>query len=365
LALGNQVFGVFVAFLLWALLSTISEGLRYGYEGWYEINFGLLKLGKFTLYAVAGWLTVHLVRSPRDLKRLLLALTAGGLVTTLALPFAASNPTSPIYDPARGFKATNAISVEVAIVVVFLAAAWASGWGGPRWSRFAPWALGVMTIGFAFSRGRGGWLAAAVGFIWYLHRRGFLKRRVVAIALVFVVAVLVAFQQVPVFRFEVTRTLRPDAEYLAKYGAGLMGLDEGARLKTWTHEGAKVFDAPILGRGFYNRFSGSGLWWTGSHSFWIQMFLETGIPGGTAMLAMWWLLWRESRSLGVLPAEVALMVAFVGGMGGEYFYGGMPLLVLIVVLAPLREISVRSLAARQSAVLPPKDVVVALKPGNA
>jgi len=313
----------------------MTEGLRYGYNGWFEINFGMLKLGKFALYALAGWITALLVRGPRDLNRLLWALTAGVLATTLALPFATSGTVRPAFDTVQGFKATNAVSVEVAILIAFLGVAWASGWGGRRWRRVAPWALGVTTIGFAFSRGRGGWLAAAAGLAWFLYRRGFLKRRSVAIFLVIVVAALAAYVKVPVFRHEVDRTLSPDMTYLARYNAGFMGIDEGARLTTWTHEAARLVDAPILGRGFFNRFPGSGLWWTGSHNFWLQMFLETGIPGGVMMLVILWLLWQESRRQLLLPVEVALVVAFVGGMGGEYFYGGMPLLTLVMASAPI------------------------------
>jgi hypothetical protein len=163
-----------------------------------------------------------------------------------------------------------------------------------------------------------------------------MKRRTAAIAFVIIVAALVAYQKVPVFRYDVTRTLRVDSGFLARHDAGFVGFDEGARLTTWAHEGMKVIDAPILGRGFYNRFSGSGLWWTGSHNFWLQMFLETGLPGGAVILGVVWLLWRDSRRRGLLPVEVALVVAFFGGMGGEYFYGGMPLFVLILISAPIR-----------------------------
>jgi O-antigen ligase len=174
----------------------------------------------------------------------------------------------------------------------------------------------------------------AIGLIWFLYRRGFLKQRTLAITLVFAAAAVLAYQQVPVFRLDVDRTLNPDSSFLAKYDAGVLGFDEGARLTTWAHEGAKLFEAPILGRGFFNRFPGSGLWWTGSHNFWLQMLLETGIPGGLAILAIMWILWRESRRIGVLPVEVALLVAFVGGLGGEYFYGGMPLLTLVIAVSP-------------------------------
>ena len=331
----NQVQRLFLFFMAWAVVSTMTEGLRYGHNGWFEVNFGLLKLGKFALYALAGWITALLVRGPRDLNRLLWALTAGVLATTLALPFATSGTVRPAFDTVQGFKATNAVSVEVAILIAFLGVAWASGWGGRRWRRMAPWALGVMTVGFTFSRGRGGWLAAAIGLLWFLYRRGLMKRKSVAVAFILVGATILAYQRVPTFRHEVDLTVHPDPKHIASYNAGFLGIDDGARLETWAHEGVKLVQSPILGRGFYNRFPGSGLWWTGSHNFWLQMFLEMGIPGGMTMLAILWLLWRESRRLLLLPVEVALVVAFVGGMGGEYFYGGMPLLTLVMVIAPI------------------------------
>jgi O-antigen ligase len=360
-----QVEKLFLFFLAWAFVSTFTEGLRYGFDGWYEVNFGLLKLGKFALYAVSGWLTALLVRGPRDLDRLLWALTAGGLATTLALPFAVPGTAHPVYDSVRGFKATNAVSVEVAILIAFLGVAWASGWGGRRWRTMAPWVLGVMTVGFTFSRGRGGWLAAAIGLLWFLYRGGLMKRKSVVVTLILAGATILAYQNVPTFRRELAMTVHPDPKHLARYNAGFMGIDEGARLETWAHEGAKLIDAPILGRGFYNRFRGSGLWWTGSHNFWLQMILETGIPGGAVVLAMVWLLWRESRRRSVLSVEVALLVSFVGGMGGEYFYGGMPLFALIISCTPLRVVSARPMAATQKAGVLPGDIPTRLNPREA
>jgi O-antigen ligase len=299
----------------------------------YEVTFGLLKLGKFALYSLAGWLTIRISQGNRGQIRLLWALLAGGLITTVTLPFASIGLQRLTHDPVNGFKATNAVSVQIAVLIALLGVGWASGWGGRRWRKVAPWALGLMTAGFAFSRGRGGWLALVVGLVWFLHRRGFLARKPAAISFVIAGVALAAYQQVPVFQYDVNRTFRPDSAFLAKHGAGFMGFDEGARIKTWVHEGLKFVEAPILGRGFYNRFPGSGLWWTGSHNYWLQMLLETGLPGGSAILAIVWILWRDSRSRGLLPVEVALVVAFVGGMGGEYFYGGMPLFVFISALS--------------------------------
>jgi hypothetical protein len=43
-----------------------------------------------------------------------------------------------------------------------------------------------------------------------------------------------------------------------------------------------------------------------------------------------------AESAGVsIPARAGLVAAFVGGMSGEYFYGGKPLLALFLVAAPI------------------------------
>jgi O-antigen ligase len=258
-------------------------------------------------------------------------LTIGGTVIAVALPFTEKGIEKVVFDPLRGFKAANALSVELAVLIAFLGVAWVIGWGGRRWRRVAPFCVAGMTVGLAFSHGRGGWLAALVGLAWLMYRR-VASRRAAVISVAICAAAIIAYNSVSAFRYEVNRTINPDLEYLSRYQIGSLAIDQGGRPKYWIKEGSKVIEAPILGRGFFNRNPGSGLDWVGSHNFWIQMFLESGLPGGAAVLGVLWLLWRESRSRGLLPVEVSLIVVFVGGMGGEYFYGGMPLLVALVAV---------------------------------
>ena len=85
-----------------------------------------------------------------------------------------------------------------------------------------------------------------------------------------------------------------------------------------------------------------------SHNFFLQMFLETGVPGGLLVLAIFYGLWRQAgcpaarrRGLDV-PAKAALLAAVAGGLGGEYFYGGIGLFTLLAVYAVGGSLAVRS-----------------------
>jgi hypothetical protein len=116
-------------------------------------------------------------------------------------------------------------------------------------------------------------------------------------------------------------------------------VDDGARFSTWVHEAPKLVNAPILGTGFYHRGGTSGLWDSGSHNFFLQMFLETGIVGGILMVSVFALTWRQAglktTSLNKISVatRAALITASVGGMSGEYFYGGVSVLVLFATFA--------------------------------
>ena len=197
-------------------------------------------------------------------------------------------------------------------------------------------------MGLFCSDGRGGWAAAALGLGYLFLRRGLSRRTLVAIAAVVVVA-LYCYSSYPAFRYQIDITFFPDEEYrklMAEYGSGIAGVDDGARLMTWTHEAAKFVNAPIFGSGFYHRGRLSGLWTTGSHNFFLQMFLETGAVGGVLVLVILAQMWRQAGSAAAgeagltLPLKAALVAAVAGGMSGEYFYGGIVLLSLLLVYAP-------------------------------
>ena len=129
--------------------------------------------------------------------------------------------------------------------------------------------------------------------------------------------------------------LRQESEF-----ASTTGIDDGSRVQIWTHEAPKIVNSPILGAGLYHRGAASGLFPTGSHNFWLQMFLELGIVGGVTILAAMWNMWRAAGSrwadsAGVaIASRAALVAAFVGGMSESYFYGGKVLLALFLAVAP-------------------------------
>ena len=70
------------------------------------------------------------------------------------------------------------------------------------------------------------------------------------------------------------------------------------------------------------------------------MFLETGWVGGFLIVLAFRRMWLDAGSRGAERAglttglRAALVAAAAGGMGGEYFYGGIGLLSLFVAYAP-------------------------------
>jgi hypothetical protein len=142
-----------------------------------------------------------------------------------------------------------------------------------------------------------------------------------------------AYETLPNFQSLVDLTLSPSDD------APLQSVDDGARFSTWVHEAPKLINAPVLGTGFYHRGGTSGLWDSGSHNFFLQMFLETGIVGGILVMSVFALTWRQagptatSRNKISVATRAALMTAVVGGMSGEYYYGGVSVLVLFATFA--------------------------------
>jgi hypothetical protein len=69
------------------------------------------------------------------------------------------------------------------------------------------------------------------------------------------------------------------------------------------------------------------------------MFLETGIVGGLLLLAIFALTWRQAKLTAIsqnkisVATRAALITAIVGGMSGEYYYGGVSVLVLFAIYA--------------------------------
>jgi len=341
-----------LALLAWAGLSTITIPLRYSYPSNDPLIFSLLKLAKFMLYGCAGLMTARRLNGPEARRRfhwalLAVACLAGGLYVLVRPLRSASH-----YDPASGFKSNNAVSVGLAILICYLAALCSARYGTRLWRRAALPALLLAAAGAFVSGGRGGWLAAGAG-LFYIVVRHNRARTALSVAALSAVTVVVFYSLFPEFRQDVDRTLRPDPAFVARYGAGPGGIDDGGRMRIWLYYAPRVLKAPLFGSGFFHRGDVAGHAFTGSHNFFLQMFLETGIPGGLMMIGLFAVVWkqagsRRARAAGLsVPVRAALVAAVVGAMGGEYFYGGVTLLFLLFAYAPLGSLPQESGALRR------------------
>jgi O-antigen ligase len=338
--------GIFIA---WALFSTITISLRYGVPADFIIRFGLYKIAKMGLYGVAGILTARALT--RESTRLAFdwSMLAAAVVTGVSLWSTRVGPVEERItivavqtqvEQATGYTATNGISVMAALLIVYLTGRWLTGGGTRLWRLVAPLGFIITVAGMAVSDGRGGWLAALAGAIYLAFRLRF-NWRILAMIGAGVLVVLALYQTQPEFRQQVDVTLFLPTEQYGYQGTRTVGtVDDGARIQTWDHEMRKLDNAPILGAGMYNRGGVSGLWTTGSHNFWIQMFLETGIVGGLRVLAIPVVMWKQVTRLrhaagdrADVALKAAIIAALVGGMGGEYFYGGIILFTFFAVYA--------------------------------
>jgi len=318
----DRVVRLMVLFAVWALVSTVLINFRFGYTDTYYMVFSLLKLAKFILYGVAGLLTIKAITDDRARRSIARSLLVAGIIAGISVALVnkatLKNPIAGL-DPSAGYKASNGISVMVAVMACYLGGLWLQRKGMTRWTRrFVLIALSAMAAGSALSAGRGGWIAGLAGLI-YISYRARLRREFIAIAIGAPLLLFVLYRTVPVFHQRVYFTFFAENRY---GGTARSAIDDGARIDEWKH-GIEQFGSPVWGTGFFHRGGESGLYTTGSHNFFLQMFLETGIVGGGLMLAIFCALWRQAGSLQArrarldLPVKSALVAAIVGGSVGN------------------------------------------------
>ncbi|HXM22091.1 MAG TPA: O-antigen ligase family protein [Terriglobales bacterium] len=337
----SQVNLLLVGFLLWASLSTLSIHARYNYLDVVPVLVGCFaKLAKLALYVMAGVLISTKLISSRVRAQWLWSLLAAVVMLSVGLLMGINDQSTQLMDSGAGYKSYNSIIVSMAILGSYIAGLWIDNVASRRWRSAA-----MLVVGFAIcsvllsasltAHGRGGWLALIVGcgYIFWKKTR---RTRAFAIVLFLSLTASAAYEALPNFKSLVDTTIssRDDAETYR-----VSGVDEGARVTAWMHEAPNLINAPLLGTGFYHRGGPSGLWDTGSHNFFIQMFLETGVVGGVLVLMVFVLMWRQAGSAISRQARIsiatraALITAVVGGMSGEYYYGNVSVLVLFAVFA--------------------------------
>jgi hypothetical protein len=292
------------AFAVWALLSTLSIHFRYDYLDDVPILLGCcVKLARLVLYVVTGILITKRLSDASVRRGWAWSLMGALCMLSLGLLVSAGSPDTETVGSLTGYKSYNAIVVSVAILSAYVAGLWIDNVFGRKWNLCAGIALifavcsVLLSTSHATRHGRGGWVGLAAGLAYIFYKRTANLKILGVIALV--------------------------------------GVDDGARLSTWVEEAPKFVRAPLFGTGFYHRGGESGLWASGSHNFFIQMFLETGAVGGILVILFLSLAWQQAggdasvRNKVHLATRAALVAAVVGGMSGEYYYGGIGVLVLL------------------------------------
>lgn len=331
----DKAMPLILAFLGWVFIGTITINLRYDYQDYHYTLFGLLKLAKFILYGLAGYLTTKCLNDDRDRRRFGAAIVGACIVFGISAIFFGSKSRQSAAlgagEDIVAFKAANAISVYAAMMACYLAGLWARrSVMSRRTRRLTLLAMVLLVLGSAITEGRGGWIAGILGFAYILTRGG-LRRQVAALVVAVPLFVLASYYYVPAFRSRVDITLNP----VAAAASTTAGIDNGGRLTIWQDSLAQLPSDPLFGTGFFHRGGLTTIYDTGSHNFFLQMFLETGIPGGLLLMLIFRNFWVQagssmSKKLGAeLPVKALMVSAVAGGMGGEYFYGGIGLLTLL------------------------------------
>jgi O-antigen ligase len=339
------------AFVVWALLSTLTIHFRFDYlDDTPIIVGGCLKLCRLSLYVAATMLIARALADPAVREKWMWSLVAALAMLSIGL-LVSGRSEQPVQasDAIEGYKSYNLIIVSVGILCSYIVGLWIDNVGTRLWSYAA--ALVVVFAGCAVmlsssmtSHGRGGWLAFAVGFAYILWKR---TQTIKALAILVILAIFsaAAYEALPSFKSLVDATISP-AKSLDSQDA----VDDGARVSTWQQEAPKFVSAPLLGTGFYHRGGETTLWVSGSHNFFLQMFLETGAIGGSLLIVIFIYVWRQAcyrsaarNKLGV-ATRAALIAAITGGMSGEYYYGGIGVLVLFAVFAMVGSLPIEDLA---------------------
>jgi O-antigen ligase len=326
-------------FLIWAFVSVLTIHFRYDYlDDLPILLISCLKLARLSLYVFAAILIVRRLHDPVVRREWMWSLL--GALAMLSVGLLISRLTQPVEssDALEGYKSYNLTIVSVAILCAYIVGLWIDNVGTRRWRRLA-----ILVVAFAgcavvlssslTSHGRGGWLAFVAGFGYLVWKRVEATKTLAILILLSVLSTL-GYMTLPQFKSLVDATLSP-----AKSITTEEPVDDGARLWTWQHEAPKFVDAPVFGTGFFHRGGESNLWSSGSHNFFLQMFLETGFVGGTLILLIFFVAWRQAchpvarRNRVAIATRAALITAMTAGITGEYFYGGIGVLVLFSALA--------------------------------
>jgi hypothetical protein len=312
-------------FALIATISTVSIPLRYGYPDLSKMAYCLTLLAKSACWTTHALLVARLVLSRREGRAVDAALVVGGLVT-LGF-FISQGGEGSVFSPFDLYWIGNSLGAGLACIAFGVLVRWLSGPSGDFRGWMQVVILLVLSAILTVSEARIALilLVAAIAGLAVFLRPAIGLTLVSALAAVSVAAA----SFIPAVQDTLRRTFVQTESYS---GVETLDVDDGARIGTWLHEAPKLLDAPILGAGYFHRNTGFGslseLWATGSHNYWLQMFLETGLLGGTAALLVVVELFKlrrlfdpRQRALRI-GYGISVMLGFAISTTGEYLAGG-------------------------------------------
>jgi O-antigen ligase len=321
-----------LAFVLFAVVSSVSVPLRFPTADPNVAVMGVLRMAKFSGYALLAFASLRCFASQEYRKTVVFGWGAGVALISIVLIRQALTLDGGIGVKDGFYIHGNPASVALACVVVSSTYVLTSGrLAGARAWMLAGVALSGV-VGMIFSQGRGGWLSLLLGAAFMTRRIRF-QYLVVASVIGLIVAAAAAFS--PSVSRNLQRLVVEETDYSVTGDDAESSVDDGGRIQTWAHESGKLAEHPLLGFGIFHRGGASPLWSTGSHNFFLQMFLEAGLLGGAAFLWFFWNLWRATQTLqreARIGGQAVLLTMGFGAMGGEYLYGDAPLYCFLIAL---------------------------------
>ena len=327
-------------FMFWAFLGLVLIQFKYSYSTLKPLLFSALKFFKFGLYIFTGYLVVKKV-DDTNISAFYKALMVIGIVVGFSVY--RLNVIGEDVDSFRIFSASNITSVALSILLaamtpVFL---YSKFFNVPK--LLVGLSVIAMLTGLVVSGGRGGIIAFVLAMA-YLFLRKFNSPRIWLGLAVASALVVFAYFNNDRFQYDVNRTIFPSEQMLrdyAKKNVGIGGLDDGKRLSGVKVELPKLLNNPIIGTGFFHRTWKTGLMPMGSHNFFLQMALETGIIGLLLIIFFFREIWKQASKVErdklplALSLKMGLIAAIFGGLGGEYFYAGEALMMLLLVYSTI------------------------------
>lgn len=333
------MFGVskyITAFTIWLLFTIIIAYIRFDYFNDSFLQISVLKIANFFSYCVFAFLyyrnipksNVHQLMKVFTLTALLISSS----VILVELKILLLTSDQYIYSN------QNVTSVALSILSILVLPILMKNRTSIRKQLLGFAFIGFVSSALFLSGGRAGAFGFIIGVLFYFIRHFTIQRKILSLGLGLLL-LFIAYNEIDDVKYEIDRTIFPSENQYRKlrsYDAGMFGIDDGKRLYGLTNNIKKVDNFPIAGAGYLNRTEETQLHYSGSHNYFLQIWLETGFIGLTILLLIIYKVTKIVRTIRYKPIKIgvqlSLIVALLTGFTGEYFYSGEALMTLLLAI---------------------------------